>query len=220
MKKQTHTCPEETQEQLNPNLDAENSETHSADGFSRRSFLGRAGASTLVAAAVSAGLPALLSEKAEGQLAESGARADRSFQLRFNAAASERNVSIPEQNNNGDEARYPNYIGNYSQGLPHDSIGEVEPTAYQALLTAVSSGKPSDFANIPLGGTVKLSDPQGGLAFDLEGTDSGQLTIPPFARTGERGEGWGDGRRLLDGAGAGRPILTVWQRADHGGGDC
>ena len=140
---------------------------------------GRAGASTLVAAAASAGLPALLSEKAEGQIAESDVRAGRSFQLRFNAAVRERNVPIPAQNNNGDEARYPNYIGNYSQGLPHDSIGEVEPTAYQALLTAVSSGKPSDFANIPLGGTVKLSDPQGGLAFDLEGTDSGQLTIPP-----------------------------------------
>jgi hypothetical protein len=184
-KHQTNANPEDNQEQLNPNLGTENLETHSTNStnsthsFSRRSFLGRAGASTLAAAAASAGLPALLSEKAEGQIAESDARADRSFQLRFNAAVLERNVPIPAQNNNGDEARYPNYIGNYSQGLPHDSIGEVEPAAYQALLVAVSSGKPSDFANIPLGGTVKLSDPQGGLAFDLEGTDSGQLTIPP-----------------------------------------
>jgi hypothetical protein len=176
---QANAHPEDNQEQLNPNLGTENLETNSTHSFSRRSFLSRAGASTLVAAAASAGLPALLSEKAEGQIAESDARADRSFQLRFNAAVNERNVPIPAQNNNGDEARYPNYIGNYSQGLPHDSVGEVEPTAYQALLTAVSSGKPSDFANIPLGGTVKLSDPQGGLAFDLEGTDSGQLTIPP-----------------------------------------
>jgi hypothetical protein len=176
---QTTANPEDNQEQLNPNLGTENLETNSTHSFSRRSFLVRAGASTLVAAAASAGLPALLSEKAEGQIAESDARADRSFQLRFNAAVRERNVPIPAQNNNGDEARYPNYIGNYSQGLPHDSIGEVEPAAYQALLTAVSSGKPSDFANIPLGGTVKLSDPQGALAFDLEGTDSGQLTIPP-----------------------------------------
>jgi hypothetical protein len=178
-KNQTNAHPEDNQEQLNPSLGTENLETNSTHSFSRRLFLSRAGASTLVAAAASAGLPALLSEKAEGQIAESDARADQSFQLRFNAAVRERNVPIPAQNNNGDEARYPNYIGNYSQGLPHDSIGEVEPTAYQALLTAVSSGKPSDFANIPLGGTVKLSDPQGGLAFDLEGTDSGQLTIPP-----------------------------------------
>ena len=122
---QTNANPEDNQEQLNPNLGTENLETNSTHSFSRRSFLGRAGASTLVAAAASAGLPALLSEKAEGQIAESDARADRSFQLRFNAAVRERNVPIPAQNNNGDEARYPNYIGNYSQGLPHDSIGEV-----------------------------------------------------------------------------------------------
>jgi hypothetical protein len=55
----------------------------------------------------------------------------------------------------------------------------VDPNAYGALLTAVRSGNPSDFANIPLGGTTKLVDPQGGLAFTLQGTDVGQLTIPP-----------------------------------------
>jgi hypothetical protein len=88
-------------------------------------------------------------------------------------------VHIPPQIDNGDEARYANFIGNFSQGLPHNGIGEVDTTAYQALLTAVASGRPDDFANIPLGGTVKLAGPQGGLAFDLEGTDSGQLSIPP-----------------------------------------
>src|SRR3984957_21355353 len=176
---QANANPEENQEQLNLNLGTENLETNSTHSFSRRSFLGRAGASTLVAAAASAGLPALLSEKTEGQIAESDARADRSFQLRFNAAVRERNVPIPAQDNNGDEARYPNFIGNYSQGLPHNSIGEVDPIAYKALLRAVHSGNPSDFANIPLGGSTKLSGPQGGLAFDLEGTDCAQLTIPP-----------------------------------------
>src|ERR1700736_7015667 len=46
-------------------------------------------------------------------------------------------------------------------------------------MTAVTSGKSEEFAEIPLGGNVKLTGPQGGLAFDLEGTDSGQLSIPP-----------------------------------------
>jgi hypothetical protein len=132
----------------------------------------------VVVAAASVGLPSLLSENAEGQIAEP-ARSERSFQIRFKAAVGERNVQIPPQNNNGDEARYATFIGNFSQGLPHNSIGEVDPTAYQALLTAVTSGKSSDFANIPLGGNVKLAGPQGGLAFDLEGRDSGQLSIPP-----------------------------------------
>ena len=56
-----------------------------------RSFLGRAGASTVVVAAASVGLPSLLSENAEGQIAQP-AGSDRSFQIRFSAAARERSV--------------------------------------------------------------------------------------------------------------------------------
>jgi hypothetical protein len=151
------------------------------DPLSRRSFFGR------VTAATGVGMPAfLLSENAkavddadQGADADDGSRRGRSYRIRHRAAIEERKIPTPRQISNGDEARYPNFIGNYSQGLPHNSIGEVDPTAYQALLTAVGTGNPSDFANIPLGGTTKLTDPQGGLAFDLEGTDSGQLTSPP-----------------------------------------
>jgi hypothetical protein len=172
---------QDTQQPFNHNADVQALEpAASANAINRRTFFGRAGVSTLIAAAASVSLPSVLSEKAEGEITDSAAsRSDRSFQLRFNAAARERNVPIPTHLSNGDETRYPNFIGNYSQGLPHDSIGEVDAAAYQALLTAVNSGKPSDFANIPLGGNVKLSGPQGGLAFDLEGTDGAQLSIPP-----------------------------------------
>jgi len=179
-KNHTKQESQDNHEQLNHDLDVRNLETNSAaNSLSRRSFLGRAGASTVAVAAASVGLPSILSENAEGQIAEKTARSDRSFQIRLNAATRESKVHIPPQIDNGDEARYANFIGNFSQGLPHDGIGEVDTTAYQALLTAVASGRPDDFANIPLGGTVKLAGPQGGLAFDLEGTDSGQLSIPP-----------------------------------------
>ena len=149
--------------------------------LSRRSFFGRVGASTAFAA-TGVGLPSLLLSNKAG--ADDGgadnSRSSRSFQLRTSAALAEREVPTPRQVSNGDERRYSNFIGNYSQGLPHDSVlGEVIPAAYQALLKAVDTGAPSDFAAIPLGGNIKLSDPQGGLAFDLEGTDVGQLTIPP-----------------------------------------
>ena len=152
--------------------------------LSRRSFFGRFGASTAAAAATGVGLPSfLLSEKAKAaDDDEESSRKARSFRIRVNAAIAEREVPTPHQISNGDETRYSNFIGNYSQGLPHGSIGEVDPAAYHALLTAVASGNPSDFANIPLGGNVKLSGPQGGLAFDLEGTDCAQLTIPPSPR--------------------------------------
>jgi hypothetical protein len=179
-KNHTKEESQDNHEQLNHDLDVRNLETNSAaNSLSRRSFLGRAGASTVAVAAASVGLPSILSENAESQIAEKTARSDRCFQIRLNAATTESKVHIPPQIDNGDEARYANFIGNFSQGLPHNGIGEVDTTAYQALLTAVASGRPDDFANIPLGGTVKLAGPQGGLAFDLEGTDSGQLSIPP-----------------------------------------
>jgi hypothetical protein len=172
----------DNQEQLKRIINAPDSATLAASNpLSRRSFFGRVGASTAVAAATGVGLPSLLlSEKVEGDGDDDeGSRRARSYRIRMRAASAERSVRTPPQISNGDEARYSNFIGNYSQGLPHNSIGEVDPTAYQALLTAVTSGNPSDFANIPIGGNVKLSGPQGGLAFDLEGTDCAQLTIPP-----------------------------------------
>ena len=180
---------EETQEQVNGNAMAQDLATNSAsNSLSRRSFLCRAGTSTAVAAA-GVGFPALLlTEKVqargfdrdrEDEDVDDSSRKARSFQIRLKAAIAERKVPVPRQINNGDEALYPNFIGNFSQVLPHNGIGEVNRDAYHALLTAVQTGNPNEFAEIPLGGNTKLSGPQGGLAFDLIGTDSGQLTIPP-----------------------------------------
>src|SRR5450631_950783 len=180
-KSQKNAHPLDAQEHVNHNGEADKLESNTAvSSLTRRSFLGRAGASTAIVAAAGVGLPSLvLSKNAEGEITDQSARSAQSFEIRLNAATKERNLQTPAQINNGVEARYANFIGNYSQGLPHNSIGEVDPTAYQALLTAVTSGKPGDFANIPLGGNIKLAGPQGGLAFDLEGTDSGKLSIPP-----------------------------------------
>jgi len=161
--------------------------TAAPNSLSRRSFFGRVGASTALAAATSAALPSLLLSKTaqaddgdgDGDAEYPASRRERSYRIRRRAALAERDIPTPLHISNGDEKLYPNFIGSYTQGLPHDSLGEVVPTAYQALLTACDTGKPSDFALIPLGGTSKLVDPQGGLAYDLEGTDSGQLTVPP-----------------------------------------
>lgn len=159
--------------------------TAASDHLSRRSFFGRMGVSTALAAATSAALPSLLlgetakADDGDGDADDPASRRERSYRLRQKAALAERDIPTPRHIPNGDEKLYPNFIGNYSQGLPHNSIGEVLPAAYQALLTACDTGKPGDFANIPLGGNAKFVDPQGGLAYDLEGTDSGQLTVPP-----------------------------------------
>jgi hypothetical protein len=181
-KNKTNERIEDTKGQLDRSPDARDLAGNAvSNSLSRRSFLGRVSASSAVAAVAGVELPSLLlSEKAKADGVDEGlSRRARSYRIRVAAADAERDVPTPRQINNGDERRYDTFIGNYSQGLPHNSIGEVDSTAYRALLTAVHSGRSSDFANIPLGGNTKLAGPQGGLAFDLEGADGGQLTIPP-----------------------------------------
>lgn len=81
--------------------------------------------------------------------------------------------------NNGDEQLYPDKIGSYSKGLPHNSDGTVLRSAYDALLFALNTKQQSDFNYIPLGGDRKFVNPQSGLAFDMEGADSHSFVIPP-----------------------------------------
>jgi len=156
-------------------------------GLSRRTVL-RAG----MVSAVAVGLGGLVSrdwERGDAHAAEVGpsngaARRDQAFQVREDAAQFQHQLPIAAHPDNGDEALYPNKIGNYSKGLPHNNRGEVELSAYDSFIQALSSGRPADFEAIQLGSNVpsrqrKLVDPQAGLAFDLEGTDSHQFVIPP-----------------------------------------
>jgi hypothetical protein len=65
-----------------------------------------------------------------------------SYEVREQAAWAETKVPTPKQITNGDEQRYKNqnYIGNYSKGLTRNSLGEVIPSAYRDLLTALAEG--------------------------------------------------------------------------------
>ena len=111
--------------------------------------------------------------------ASASARRLQAYRIRQQAALFEFNQPVPAHPNNGDEALYPNKIGNFTKGLPHDALGEVDLNAYNALLTALSTGRQEDFEAIPLGLGAKLTNPQSGLAFDLEGPDSHALFQPP-----------------------------------------
>jgi hypothetical protein len=160
-----------------------------SNGLNRRKFLEQAGAATAVAAGVLAAPPL-----ASAQSSSSGSirgvphpsgisnnRVLQSFENRVGAAMREALVPVPHEITNGDERNFPNYIGNYSKGLVHNAVGEVSSSAYLSLLNAVNSGNPAAFEQIQLGGNTPLVDPQAGLAFDLEGTDSHQMAIgtPP-----------------------------------------
>jgi hypothetical protein len=139
----------------------------------RRTFLGGVGVATIAATVIGRGQV----EAAPG----SNQRANACAKLRRDTAnaglqATPQNLQHP---NNQDENLYPNKIGNYSKGLPHNNDGTVVLSAYNALLQAINSGNPADFDAIPLGGTTGLTNPQSGLAFDLQGPDAHALIQPP-----------------------------------------
>jgi hypothetical protein len=172
-------------------------------GSSRRAFLSQVGGA---AATIAAGATLAQGAKAasnsdstlqdfghsqESVSADSGvsgrARAMQSFNNRVRAAQSELSVRVPNEVTNGDEQRFPNRVGNFSKGLAHNNIGEVLPSSYASLLRALNSGRAALFDQIQMGGTAPLIDPQCGLAFDMEGTDSHQLVIgtPPSVASRE-----------------------------------
>lgn len=114
-------------------------------------------------------------------------RLNRSITLREQLAQHYLSIPLPTHISNGDDQRFAteNYFASYTKGLPHHApLGEVDSAAYRSLLRALDRGSPADFASVPLGWPSTsprqpLTDPQAGLAFDLEGIDSHSLTIPP-----------------------------------------
>jgi hypothetical protein len=116
-------------------------------------------------------------------------RVEEAFRLRVQAAEAERRRGVFPHPTNGDEERYPTRIANFHKTLPHNSIGEVDPDAYRALLRALRSGRFADFEAIPTGGTGRLANPLGGLVFNMEGPDSPAVpvfAIPPALASGEK----------------------------------
>jgi hypothetical protein len=138
----------------------------------RREFLTRmrgAAAVTLTSAAVTPGSSADADPGPPGSVdGGSVQRVLDSYENRVRAARAETRVPVPRQITNGDERRYLSFIGNFSKGLPHNNLGEVDPAVYRSLLDAVRQGTAAAFENLTLGGNTKLVNPLAGLAFDLE----------------------------------------------------
>jgi membrane-associated phospholipid phosphatase len=164
---------------------------------SRRKFLGKLGKTAIGAAAAAAIVPfidAKSSVAAQKQTRNSPAlntqRRTKCYQLRVNAAEyNYLNTSNFPRVTNGDENLYPNKIGNFSKGLPHQANGEVDPNAYNAMVNALLTESPALFEQIPMGGTVKLTNPQCGMAFDMQGGDASSFvqTPPPALASKEIG---------------------------------
>ncbi|HEX4950456.1 MAG TPA: vanadium-dependent haloperoxidase [Blastocatellia bacterium] len=111
-------------------------------------------------------------------------RVENAYRLRVDAANFQRNRPAAPSVANDDEREFPNKIGCYSKALPHNGLGEVNLSAWDAFKNALNTGQSTAFDAIPMGGPVKLANPQAAYTFDLEGADSHQLflaTAPRFS---------------------------------------
>lgn len=118
-------------------------------------------------------------------------RKEKAFQVRYKEAIAQLITRLTNHPCNSDENLYELKIGSFSKGLPHNSLGEVDLQAYNQLIKALKTGDPEDFEGIPLGGKVKLANPQGAYVFDIAGSDCHQLGIPEppsFSSAWEAGE--------------------------------
>jgi len=157
---------------------------------SRRAFLRAIAVPTAVGTCFARSLTAGTSPKSDRSVSRAD-RAIRAYQIREHAAARYRREAAATHQRNGDEERYFSRIGSYTKGLPHDRLGEVRPDAYAALVRALTTGDPEDFARIPLPGAARQVNPQSAFAFDLTGPDAHQPDLqaaPALASAEAAGE--------------------------------
>ena len=148
--------------------------------ISRRRFIARGGCiftAAMAAGALTTLQPLVASADEIGPLSDA-ARADARLTLCESVDQAEHSLPLVLHPSNGDEALYADKYATFTKCLPHDSFGRVDLSAYQSLINALTSGVPGDFEAITLGGTRTLDDPQAALAYDLEGIDSHNLTVP------------------------------------------
>ncbi|HEV7734527.1 MAG TPA: vanadium-dependent haloperoxidase [Candidatus Binatia bacterium] len=148
--------------------------------MSRRAVL--AGGAALGTWALAGGTPPTTAADPPFDGSDEAARLRAAYDVRVKAAALARDRVDGTQATNGDEDGVERWAAAYSKGLPHGRDGEVNPKAYPIYLRAVRSGRHQDFEAIPLGGFVKLANPQAAWAFDLVGPDATQPVLPPPPR--------------------------------------
>jgi hypothetical protein len=151
-----------------------------APHLTRRDLLaGAVGSAALVAGGASLAPAEAAGRSSPGKPLSPGVRRlSKAFEARLKAAEHARGFGAGVEHTSGEEDSLPGRIACYSKGLPHDRTGEVDAKAYEVYLKALRTGRPEDFERIPLGGFVKLANPQSALAFGLIGPDSSQLQCP------------------------------------------
>ncbi len=117
----------------------------------RRLFFGAAAGATSMLAA---------DEEAAGQGASGVAKRIRqAYRVRVDTAQLERDAFQPNQTPNGDEEKFASKIGNFSKGLPHNALGEVDLGSYEIFRQAMINGcRQSDIEQVPMGSTDRKTE--------------------------------------------------------------
>lgn len=140
----------------------------SAHGTSRRLVLGAALA-----------LPLVWASHASNRAAPRQ-RQSLVLRRRSEAAAAQFVDAPPREVANGDENRYSDRRASFSKTLPHNELGEVDPSAYRRWLTILASGNAAQFEQVPRDprAVERLDNPQAAYAVDLVGADATALSLP------------------------------------------
>ena len=177
---------------MSKNTENESANTSEVE-VSRRNLLRGATATTgLIAGALA--MPATASAERGGyggspelggSLAQApSSRAADAARLRIERAViNRRRAPRRPQETNDDETRLPDFIGNFSKTLKHNSRGEVTRASYLSYTAALISRDPDDFENILVGRENdpvrnRLVSPQAAYAFELSGLDGNANRIP------------------------------------------
>ncbi len=190
-------------EQVEHSSDSSRPGAQNPDTIARRSFLAGAGGIAAFGAGVTM-IPAILGSAPTASAlpvtpapTDPLARAGIAKRLRYSCADVLYNEGLVAHPTNGDEALYPDRIGSFTKGLPHNSFGEVNTGAFATLVGALTAADPyTAIEFVPSGQPnssqrLKLTNPLGGLAYDLEGVDAHNTTVPAapaFASAEKAGE--------------------------------
>jgi hypothetical protein len=118
---------------------------------------------------------------AETQPASGPARQTAAYRVREASAEAYLSAQEPAHRSNGDEARYSDKRASFAKTLPHNEFGEVDPDAFGAFVTVLSSGDPTGFETVPRDhqAEAELNDPQATYSFDLVGLDGAATNLDP-----------------------------------------
>lgn len=164
---------------FNPSDDAASGAADTAQ-LQRRGLLGGAGAALIISTTATAPWRGAAQAAPANPAARpiDAAMHRRALEVRETCARETAAIPIAPHPTSGDEARYPSAIGSDTRSLPHNARGEVDPAAWQAYVTACTSGDSADFEKVPLGGVRRLGNPMGTLAVSFSGLSPTQITIP------------------------------------------